>query len=62
MLVIPVPTYIYLPFLCGISVIWVGWVVSDVYKKGISKYSRKRILQYVVSGVVVGLLWSLFLA
>lgn len=62
MLVIPVPGYIYLPFLCVVTIIWVGWVVSDVYKKGISKYSLKRIFRYIVSGAVVGLLWSLFIA
>jgi len=33
MLVIPVPHYIYLAFLCGLTTIWVIWIVTDVKKR-----------------------------
>ena len=60
MFVIPVPAYIYLPFLIVLSVIWAIWVVVDVLDRGLSKYSVKRVLRYVGSGVVIAFLWALF--
>ena len=60
MLVIPVPSWVYLPFLCVLSVGWVIWVVTDLLEKGVSKYSVKRVLTYVASGAVVALLWGGF--
>jgi hypothetical protein len=60
MLVIPVPGYIYLPFLGVLSAIWVGWLVTDVRSKGMSRYGVKRVLKYVASAGVVALLWAVF--
>jgi hypothetical protein len=61
MVVIPVPSWVYLVFLCGLTLIWAIWVVSDVTKKGISKYSIKRLLTYIASGAVLALLWGVFI-
>jgi hypothetical protein len=60
MTVIPVPDFIYLPFLGVLSAVWVGWLVNDVTSKGMGKYSAKRVLKYVGSAAVMALLWGLF--
>jgi hypothetical protein len=62
MIIIPVPSWVYLLFLSGVTIFWVVWVVTDIEKKGISKYSLKRVLTYIVSGAVLGLLWGVFVA
>jgi len=61
MLVIAGPPYIYLPFLCGLTMIWVIWIVSDVEGKGLSRYSLKRLFTYLASGAVLALLWGVFI-
>jgi len=61
MLVIPVPHHIYLAILCGLTRIWVIWIVTDVKNKGFSKYSLKRLFTYLASGAVIALLWGLFI-
>lgn len=60
MLVIPVPAYIYLAFLIVLSMICAIWIIDDAVGRGISKYSVKRPLRYVSSGVVIAFLWVIF--
>jgi len=61
MLVIPVPPLAYLLFPCGLSAVWVIWIVSDLLERGLSKYSLKRVLTYIGSGAVLALLWGVFI-
>ena len=62
MIVIPVPSWVYLLFLSGVTTFWVIWIVTDIEKKGISRYSVKRVLTYVASGAVLALLWGAFVS
>ena len=58
--VIPVPSLVYLLFLVALSVVWGIWVVSDLVKRGLSKYSVKRVLTYIGSGAVLAFLWGMY--
>jgi len=61
MIVIPVPSWVYVAFLATLSLVWLIWVGSDLAQKGVSKYSLKRVLAYVASAAVLFLLWGVFI-
>lgn len=61
-MVIPVPPLVYILFLAALSAVWVIWVVSDLVKRGLTKYSVKRVLTYIGSGAVLAFLWGLYIS